>query len=90
MYNLKLEIMSAIFNPKPIYQGPRTQFVNGKWETTEVICIDHSFRDVFVEEEGKFLELHTCTDYATIEEAETARIEMIASDEVEQCLWENL
>jgi len=82
--------MSAMFNPKPIYQGPCYQFVNGKWQTTNVISINHSFRDVFVEEEGKFLELHTCTDYATIEEAEAARIEMIASDDLEQCLWENL
>jgi hypothetical protein len=78
--------MIARFNPKSIYQGTRTEFVNGKWETTNVICIDHSFRDVFVEEEGKFLELHTCTDYATIEEAEIARTEMISSDELNMIL----
>lgn len=69
-----------LFNPSAIYQGPRTVFVNGKWETTNVISIDHSFRNVFVKEEGKFLELHDCTDYESIEAAEAARTEMLKAD----------
>ena len=69
-----------MFNPREIYQGPRTVCVDGKWQTTNVISINHSSREVFVEEEGRFLDLHTCTDYDTIEEAEIARAQMIKSD----------
>lgn len=67
-------------NPKEIYVGTVTEFVNNEWVTRNTITISHSFKDVYVEEEGKILELHTIDEYDTIEQAQDAYCKMLKED----------